>query len=371
MDNFSKNVFLSCSNLTLGQYRRLVLARALTGAAGCVVSIAVLVIILLATRKKAWENLSKRVYIAIIFYNMLYSAVAIAAVNYSRPPSHESAWCRAMGFLLHYTGTLAVVHYGALAFAITFQVTLPVYQIVMKKSGAIIPWKAKLWEVILFLVLFLCPLLITWEPFLPQLSPYGNYGPLCWFSLELTDNCSTNMSDETFLQAVPYAVLCLAYLVTIIISLMTLSGLYCKFRTTTVGSRIIRVIPTVVFLTVIALVMTACFTVLAVPSISHGEIQSFSAWLVNVSVTLGPASGVLVAVGVYVHFPAHLCRRSSHLGTRQLQSRISERQTIRPSEIDHYNVPSYTVSKIAHETVTATESSRLIDEQLRYQKYNA
>ena len=371
MDNFSKNVFLSCSNLTLGQYRRLVLARALTGAAGCVVSIAVLVIILLATKKKAWENLSKRVYIAIIFYNMLYSAVAIAAVNYSRPPSHESAWCRAMGFLLHYTGTLAVVHYGALAFAITFQVTLPVYQIVMKKSGAIIPWKAKLWEVILFLVLFLCPLLITWEPFLPQLSPYGNYGPLCWFSLELTDNCSTNMSDETFLQAVPYAVLCLAYLVTIIISLMTLSALYCKFRTTTVGSRIIRVIPTVVFLTVIALVMTACFTVLAVPSISHGEIQSFSAWLVNVSVTLGPASGVLVAVGVYVHFPAHLCRRSSHLGTRQLQSRISERQTIRPSEIDHYNVPSYTVSKIAHETVTATESSRLIDEQLRYQKYNA
>ena len=371
MDNFSENIFLSCSNLTLGQYRRLVLARALTGAAGCVVSIAVLVIILLATRRKAWENLSKRVYIAIIFYNMLYSAVAIAAVNYSHPPSHESAWCRAMGFLLHYTGTLAVVHYGALAFATTFQVTLPVYQIVMKKSGTIIPWKAKLWEVILFLVLFFCPLLITWEPFLPQLSPYGNYGPLCWFSLELTDNCSTNMSDETFLQAVPYAVLCLAYLVTIIISLMTLSGLYCKFRTTTVGSRIIRVIPTVVFLTVIALVMTACFTVLAVPSISHGEIQSFSTWLVNVSVTLGPASGVLVAVGVYVHFPAHLCRRSSHLGTRQLQSRISERQTIRPSEIDHYNVPSYTVSKIAHETVTATESSRLIDEQLRYQKYNA
>ena len=224
MNNFSKNIFLSCSNLTLGQYRRLVLARALTGAAGCVVSIAVLVIILLATRKKAWENLSKRVYIAIIFYNMLYSAVAIAAVNYSRPPSHESAWCRAMGFLLHYTGTLAVVHYGALAFAITFQVTLPVYQIVMKKSGAIIPWKAKLWEVTLFLVLFLCPLLITWEPFLPQLSPYGNYGPLCWFSLELTDNCSTNMSDETFLQAVPYAVLCLAYLVTTIISLITLSA---------------------------------------------------------------------------------------------------------------------------------------------------
>ena len=179
------------------------------------------------------------------------------------------------------------------------------------------------------------------------------------------------MSDESFLQAVPYAVLSLACLVTIIISLMTLSGLYCKFRTTTVGSRIIRVIPPVLFLTVIALVMTACFTVLAVPSISHGEIKSFSAWLVNVTVTLGPASGVLVAVGVYVHFPAHLCQRSSHVGARRLQSCTIERKTICSSEIDHRNVPSYTVSKIAHETVTATESSRLIDEQLRYQKYNA
>ena len=72
---------------------------------------------------------------------MLYSAVATAAVNYSRPPSQESAWCRALGFLLHYTGTLAVVHYGALAFAITFQVTLPVYQTVMKKVVLLFPGK--------------------------------------------------------------------------------------------------------------------------------------------------------------------------------------------------------------------------------------
>ena len=137
----NESVFLSCSNLTLGQYQTLVLARALTGAAGCVVSIAVFVIIILATRRKAWEKLSKRIYIAIIFYNMLYSAVAIAAVNYSRPPSQESAWCRVMGFLLHYTGTLALVHYGALAFAITFQVTLPVYQTVMKKVVLLFPGK--------------------------------------------------------------------------------------------------------------------------------------------------------------------------------------------------------------------------------------
>ena len=90
-------VFLSCNNLTLEQYRTIVLSRALTGAGGCAVSIVVLVIILLTTKRKAWENLTKRVYLAIILYTLLYSIVAIAAVNYSRPPSQESTWCEAMG----------------------------------------------------------------------------------------------------------------------------------------------------------------------------------------------------------------------------------------------------------------------------------
>ena len=38
-----------------------------------------------------------------ILCTLLYSAVAIAAVNYSHPPSQESAWCGALGFLLHYS----------------------------------------------------------------------------------------------------------------------------------------------------------------------------------------------------------------------------------------------------------------------------
>jgi len=108
-------VFLSCNNLTLEQYRIIVLSRALTGAGGCVISIAVLIIILLATKRKAWENLTKRVYLAIIIYNFLYSIASIAAVNYSHPPTQESTWCEAMGFILQYSGTLVVVHYSAIA----------------------------------------------------------------------------------------------------------------------------------------------------------------------------------------------------------------------------------------------------------------
>ena len=123
--------FLSCNNLTLGQYRTIVLSRALTGAGGCVVSIAVLVAILL---RRAWENLTKRVYVANVIYSLLYCSVAIAGVNYSHPPSLESAMCEAMGFLLHYSGTLVIVHYCALTLVVVFQVTSPVHQYKIKKT---------------------------------------------------------------------------------------------------------------------------------------------------------------------------------------------------------------------------------------------
>ena len=129
-------VFLSCNNLTLEQYRTIVLSTALTGAGGCVVSIAVLGIILLIAKRKAWENLTKRVYLANIFYTLIYSIAVIAAANYSRPPSQESAWCEAMGFILQYSGTLVVVHYLALAFTIVLQATLPVYQQLRKETIA-------------------------------------------------------------------------------------------------------------------------------------------------------------------------------------------------------------------------------------------
>ena len=204
-------LFLSCNNLTLGQYRIIVLTRGLTGAAGCVISLVVFGTILLTTKKKAWENLPKRVYLANVLYTLLYCVMAIVTVNYSHPPSQESKWCEAMGFLLHYTGTLVIVHYCAFALTIVLQVTLPVYQAIIGKKHDDIhgPRKVKLWrEVTLFLILFLFPILNTWEPFLPQLPSYGNYGPLCWFRLELTDNCTTNKSEEHFLQAIPLAVVC-------------------------------------------------------------------------------------------------------------------------------------------------------------------
>ena len=344
-------VFLSCNNLTLQQYRTIVLSRALTGAGGCTVSIAVLAIVLLTTKRKAWENLTKRVYLANILYNLFYSIVSIAAVNYSRPPSQESVWCEAMGFILQYSGTLVVVHYLAIALTVMLQVTLPVYQAVRKRTDSFRKANLKCAEVILYLVLFFCPLLISWEPFLPQMPSYGNYGPLCWFRLELTDNCTYNTLNECFLQSIPVVVVCFGCSLLTFTVFLILCGIYYKFRTTTIGGRIVRVIPTVVVLIILLLVIMVWFIKLAVHSAGFG---SFSAWLTNVTGIRAASLVLLTAIGMYVHFPRHVCkqcRRSPYLSTGQ-----SELQPLPPPE---HSSSTQTRFINPHSTVT-TETTPLI-----------
>ena len=346
-------VFLFCNNLTLEQYKTIVLSRALTGAGGCAVSIAVLVVVLLSTKRKAWENLTKRVYLANILYNLLYSIVSIAAVNYSRPPSKESTWCEAMGFILQYSGTLVIVHYCAIALTIVSQVTLPVYQAVRKRKDNFKKANMKCAEVFLYLVLFFGPLLISWEPFLPQIPSYGNYGPLCWFRLELTSNCTYNTLNECFLQSIPAAVVSFGCFLLTFTVFLTLCGMYCKFRSTTIGGRIVRVIPTVVILIILPLVVMVWFIKLAVHSAGFG---SYSAWLTNVTGIRAASLVLLAAMGMYVHFPKHVCkqcRRCPYLSTGQ-----TELQPPHPPETKHSNSTPTRFSN-PHSTVT-TETTPLI-----------
>ena len=289
---------------------------------------------------------------ATVLYTLLYSIMATAAVNYSHPPSQESAWCEALGFLLHYTGTLLIVHYCALAFSAVFQVTAPVYlEAVRKKKHINIhgPKKAKLWrEVLLFLILFLCPLLNTWEPFLPQLPSYGNYGPLCWFRLELADNCTTNKSDELYVITIPFAVLCFGCSV----MTFTVSLALCR-----IGSRIITVIPTIALVTVLTFMMMLLYILSAIPSKSH--IGSFSTWLGSVTGALAGAIAMLVVVGVYVHFPTHLCclrcNRALHREGEQ-----NEHQVIRPPQVANHNTRcSQTTYTNLHSPVTTVTAETI------------
>ena len=339
-------VFLSCNNLTLEQYRTIVLSRALTGTGGCAVSIAVLVIILLTTKRKVWENLTKRVYLANIFYTLIALFHCGNSSSELLTPSFPGiSMVRGHGLYL------AILWYTSDCSLFSFQVTLPVYQAVKKRKDGFKKANFKLGEVFLYLILFLCPFLNSWEPFLPQLPSYGNYGPLCWFRLELTDNCTYNTLNEHFLPAIPFAVACFGYSVLTFTVSLTLCGIYCRFHMTTIGGRIVRVIPTVVILIILPLVVMVMFIVSAAHSNGFG---SFPAWLTNVTLTTAATIGMLMAVGIYVHLPTNLCEqcgRASHLSTGQ-----SELQPVHPPE--HSNSTETRFSN-PHSTVT-TETTPLI-----------
>ena len=266
-----------------------------------------------------------------------------------------------MGFILQYSGTLLVVQYLAITLTVVFQVTLSVYQAVRRRNNGFRKANFKWLEVFLFLILFLCPLLNSWEPFLPQLPSYGNYRPLCWFHLELTDNCTYNTLNECYLQSIPVPVVCFGYFVLTFTVLLTLCGMYCKFRTTTIGGRIVKVIPTVVILVILPLVIMVGFIRSAVYSDGFG---SFSAWLINVIGIKAANFVLLTAIGIYVHFPTHVCeqcRRSPYLSTEQ-----SELQPLLPPE---HNISTQTRFSNPHSTVT-TETLPLMPHALKVSQHN-
>ena len=132
-------------------------------------------------------------------------------------------------------------------------------------------------------------------------------------------------------------------------------------HTTTIGSHIIKVIPTVVILMILALVIMVWYIRLAVHSDGAG---SFSAWLRKVTITGAASIVMLTAVGMYVHFPMHLyeqCRRFPCMSTRQ-----SKLQPLHPQE---HSSSTQTRFSNPHSTIT-TETTPLIPHAPKVSHHN-
>jgi len=364
----SGELFLRCNNLTLDKYKLLALSRGLTGAVGFTVSLLVLVVILIAARRKAWNTLSKRLFLMTILYTAAYSVVVTAGVHYSHPPTNETAYCEAMAFLLHYSGSLVIVSYLFLALTLALQVVLPVFPALVARMERTFSNK-RLWEVILFLTCFLVPILSTVEPLLLPIDPYGKYGPLCWFRLEIDENCShSNLlyKNEQLLWTLPFGLMSfslftLGFFITII-----LCCIYRNFRKTRTGSGLKKAIRQTLTLTIPAFVCVAWFIAFLLQKNKQHKRSTFSTWTQNVTLTPIAVTGVMLLVALSIHFPLRLlynCWKRSISKVKPQSQAVTERATVRSSEWDHRNVPSVTVTHIRHETVT---TSQLINEQKNY-----
>jgi len=159
---------------------------------------------------------------------------------------------------------------------------------------------------------------------------------------------------------------------------------YCKFRTKTVGSHIITVIPAVVVMTFVSFMMMVWFIILAATTSSQIESLNFSTWLRNVTVITASTVGILVLAGVYIHFPTQLClhcKRALDQGGQNEQQIAHPPEvlyhntqpvtTLHPPEVDHHKYPTYTIFNIPHSPVT-TEYTPLISthpQEMDHRKY--
>ena len=335
------------------------------------VSLTVLVVLLVALRKKAWENLPKRVFLGCIIFTAAYAVAALAGIDYThkllKRPDDNRQLCEALGFILHYTGTLVATFYVAWPLALLFQVTLPVFSRVCHQFSRVchqFSTASRLLydrqkfrvaaEVVLFLTVVISPaLLITWEPFLTQLPPYGSNGPWCGYRQYIPQNCTDNAdlynNDSLYLSAIPYAIVGVLCWILVLSVALVLCGLWCKFKKLPIGKRIVRSIPTIAMLlipaSVVALWLLVVLALTLVNKHRH-EKQSVVSWLMHATVNTTANTSILLIVATVYHFPfqkhCKACRRSEEPRTIHVCINPDSEATNPSSVWNHRNVPSVT-----------------------------
>ena len=345
-------------------YNTIILCRILATGGSLVVSLTVLVVLLVALRKKAWENLPKRLFLGCIIFTAAYAVAALAGIDYThkslKRPDDNRQLCEALGFILHYTGTLVATFYVAWPLALLFQVTLPVFSRVCHQFSIVLRLLSNRQkviiaaEVVLFLILIISPaLLLTWEPFLTQLPPYGSNGPWCGYRQYIpqnsTDNADLYNNDSLYLSAIPYAIVGVLCWILVLSVALVLCGLWCKFQNLPIGKRIVRSIPTITMLlitaSVVALWLIVALALTLVNKHRHKK-QSELSWISHATVNAITNTVILLIVAAFHHFPfqkhCKACRKSEQLRTARVCVNPDSKATNPPSVWNHRNVPSVT-----------------------------
>ena len=307
------------------RFGAVVLWRALTSGVALSITLAVLVIILLAHRRKAWGNFPKRMFLGIILSTGAHFLASLVGVDYSYQylKGRYKTVCRGLGYLQHYTATLTPVFYSVWVWAHLFHSTLPVLYAILPQYNLGTRLKSKLdnislrmkrvTEIVLFIFLSVSPAFLnTWEPFLSHVTSYGSYGPWCWFELPLPTNVSrTNCSNDTewpkasslYSASLPYAVamfVCSSFMVGMII---VWCGLYFKFRKSAIGNNIAKVFPTILLLPFATIVVAVTLTV---STAMHGH-HSFTHWITAAVENTILSTALLVVATFFEHFPVLIC----------------------------------------------------------------
>ena len=352
--------------------RDVVISRILA-AGGCLLaSLAVLAAILVLHRRKVWETLSKRLFVAYVVFTAVSAIVALGGIDYSHRSlecsdtyNGTAGSCLELALALHYTGGLSSMSYGAWALSFLVHVTLPVIEssprsklnqllAVGKKRGARIAV-----EVSIFAVIILAPAIVTsWEPLaLADTPDYGSNGLWCDYRHHFVFNCSEDVhyynTGTFYLSTVPYTSTAVFCWVLELLVVIWLCGLWIKFKNTVIGKRILTSLPSVIFLLVgqsaILLWLVIFLTATVLAKYNQSQKAQFL-WILHATLPILSNAITLLIVSLYLNFPLRKCcnRVSENVNHHKIFS--SDGEGCNPaSEWNHRAMPSETTAYCPNE----------------------
>ena len=306
-------------NETWSQYRPTILAVGVIGTIGVILCGLILASLLLILKKKAWKSPVKRLGLALTISFAIYLLTS-AAINLSTPP--PAGLCTVYVFFDACWSTLSLLYFNTLLFALLLQVSAPIIPERWKYTQRYIP-KAIHIEIILHTSVFILTLLIS----------------------IVTTSVVQNCCNASMVFYDVFASVSLALSALILVSTILIFGFFFhKFHRT-------RVVTTttkwaVIKLSVVFTIVVVCILFIIVPTKIKQKLKYQH--IIFVDIIFDPTVvGLLLLLPLImvIYLPRTQCCKCHKKPTDQFPLLpTTEIHTNPPSEWDHSNVPSNTVS---------------------------
>ena len=313
-------------NGTQSQYRSTGLVLSIIGILGIIICGLILAFLLLILKKKAWESPVKRLGLALtisITLSSLTSSLIFALIYIFTPLA--ISWCAVNVFFASYWDMSILLYFSAVLVALLLQASVPIIPERWKDTQRYKP-KAKYIEIILHISIFILTLIIS------------------SVTVSTVRNCCYGCCVTTVLFAVIACALLVLSALILVFTILVFGFFFLKFRT--------RVITTttkwaVLKLSFVFMAVVIYTLYLIVPTRIEQKLKYHDIFFIDIiSDPTMEELVLLLPLIMVIYLPSTLCCKC-HKRTPDhspLLPNTEMQHTNPPSEWDHSNVPSITVS---------------------------
>ena len=335
------DLFVNCSNITLGHVHGLALVRGVVSMFCFLLCLAAFIFELVyICRMKGKSTTLQRLFVYLTISNVFYTGVLSLHVEhyFNYDEAVQCVVCMIVGFSDQYGGSVQLL----LTLGIVVKLFHKVFSICRPKNiskGHFFHHHLK-YEALFVVVCFVLPLMVIWIPFMNN-GPggYGLDGPWCWID-SLADDCGDDTEaflEQLLLWYVPFAAVsfaslfCIVAIIIFLIYICLHHNMKTRKNIITVLFDMLLLIP---FLVVFCCVcLTEVSIVIIFRELVHSSINKYVTWMVYAIVT--PIGGGVMPIAFFIY----LLRKKNLSIPHEMQD-VSRARTVRDSE--RVSVNSYT-----------------------------